>query len=49
MNSVIQSLANSEIIVKLLLGEKNDKVKFPSITLVDELRFLMRVLRSGEY
>ena len=39
----------SEIIVELLLGEKNDKVKLPSVTLGDELRFLIRVLRSGEY
>ena len=48
-NSVVQSITNSNIMVKILLGENNDKCHYPCTTLVDELGFLARTLRSGEY
>ena len=49
LNSVIQSLANSRVIVKLLSPDNKKKYTYPCQTLREELGFMIRVLQSGEY
>ena len=47
LNSVVQVIANSSLLVKNLL--KGETIVSPPRKLVDELRFLLLVLRSGKF
>ena len=49
MNSVVQCLVNSESIVKMVLKNQENITGCSKWTLLNELRFLITVLRSGEY
>ena len=50
LNSVLQSLSNSEQLVSMLLSiNKEEMLMTQTGTVFDELRFIMKILKSGEY
>ena len=49
LNSAVQCLANSESIVKMVLDNQENIIGRSKWTLLNELRFLITVLRSGDY